>query len=323
MWRQIDSEFAELINEFECFLEKQLPQKGGFLSEVSKKVIQSGGKRLRPAFTILFSMMGEKDIFTDKEYKERVFHTAAAIEILHTATLIHDDIIDSADTRRGKPTVSCSYGTSMAVYTGDFLLVQTMLLLSKSGLDIEYLNTAAKGMEAVCLGEVDQYYQKYKITTVYSYLKRIIKKTALLFSVSATLGARLSGLSDETIKNAAHFGLNFGTAFQLRDDMLDLSSNKNDTGKPVLKDLKDGVITLPLILTARDNKKIRSEIEQFFGSRDDAFADSILKDVIEAGGALKMQGILEKYVIRAKKRLNMMPESKARNILADIVNVIY
>lgn len=322
MWEKINPEFAGLLREFDGFLKEQLPEKSGFLSEVSRTVVTAGGKRLRPAFVLLFAGFGTSTP-DDPRFKERLFSAAAAVELLHTATLVHDDIIDEAHLRRGNVTVSGKYGTNIAVYTGDYLLVKSLSLLAKSELDVSHLSEVARGLASVCIGEVDQFYQKFQLTSPLHYLKRITRKTALLFSVSAALGAKLAGLSDTEIKHAASFGLYFGTAFQIYDDLLDLKSDPRMAGKPVLKDLKDGIVTLPFILAAKHSESVRKSIELFFDSRDERLADEIISSVFRTGGTQDAADMMKRYAEKALKKLSLFPNGSEKAIFTALLNMMF
>ena len=169
-----------VINEelaaFEEYLETALESRNKFLANASRDAVLSG-KRLRPAFTILAALHGVYD-------REKVFPAAASVEVLHAATLVHDDIIDNAKTRRGKITLSEKHNTNLAVYTGDYLLTKSLKLLIKTGLKPEKLNVLARAITLLCEAEVEQYLSKYTVSSVYNYLKRILGKTGVLFSAS-------------------------------------------------------------------------------------------------------------------------------------------
>lgn len=323
MWENIDREFAGHLSNFEEYLKSRLNNKGSFLNQIANTVLNSGGKRLRPAFVILFATLDSFEKLNDEEFRNRLFNAAAAIEILHTATLVHDDIIDDADTRRGRITVSKEYGTKIAVYSGDYLLVKAMSLLAESGLETDNLKALAKGMAAICMGEVDQFFQKFQMTSELSYLKRITKKTAILFSISAAIGAKIGNLPDKDIKNAAKFGLYYGSAFQIRDDILDLKSNEKTEGKPVLKDLAHGIVTLPLIIAAKNNPKINDAINGFFETKDVSLSKEIINEVLKTDSIGKSQDVLNKYLRKSKDILSKLPAGHSSDILLTLCESMY
>ena len=160
--------------------------------------------------------------------RSRIFPAAASVEILHAATLVYDDIIDNAKIRRGQQTISEKHNTNLAVYTGDYLLTKSLRLLLETGLKPEKLDVLARSISLLCEGEVEQYLSKYSVVSVYQYLKRILSKTGILFSASMILGAKTAYLSDDETRRFGHFGMCFGAAFQIRDDLKDLLSEQSD-----------------------------------------------------------------------------------------------
>lgn len=309
MWDKhtfIKEEMAAL----DSYIQAKFPQKGGFLNDTSKKVLLSGGKRLRPMLLILSSMFGEYS-------REKVFPVAAAIETLHTATLVHDDIIDNAETRRGEPSVSAKHGINLAVYTGDYLLVKAVLLLSEAGLPAEKLKEVARALQMVCIGEVEQYMGRHKMPTPRQYLKRIMRKTGILLSASCALGAFSTGCSDEQVKLLGRFGMYYGTAFQIRDDLLDLEATADGIGKPVINDLREGIATIPVIMAARRDENLRRQMKDFFAGTGNA--RQIISNTLAAGGTEEARRLKEKYADKSLKLLKYFPQTEHRNALEESV----
>jgi len=310
LWDNYPEIKAELL-AFEEYLAEKLSSKNEFLRTACRSAVLSGGKRLRPAFTIITAMSGNYR-------REVVFPAAASVEILHTATLIHDDIIDCARTRRGKPTISEKHGINLAVYTGDYLLAKSLRLLVETGLKPERLDALARAVSMICEGEIDQYLGKYEIASVHVYLKRIMRKTGILFSAASLLGAKAGDLDERSLKLFARFGLSFGTAFQIKDDILDMESSERVEGKPVINDLKEGIVTLPVIYAVRNNPELRAEIEGFFDGKGDV--REILHRVSRSGGSKDSQALKRKYVERCRKYLAQLPDSIATRALAEITD---
>jgi heptaprenyl diphosphate synthase len=300
---------------FETLLKEQFGagKKNAYLDKLSLDIIQSGGKRLRPAMAIGAAMAGEYP-------REKVLQAAVGIELLHTATLVHDDIIDNAALRRNKPTVAASEGVSTAVFTGDYLLVKAVLALVSAGLPLDYMKQAALGVQAVCVGEVEQYRGRGELPGFKTYLSRIIRKTGVLFAASCLVGAHLSGLPEETVRRAARFGAYYGIAFQIKDDILDISGEKKVIGKPVGSDLKDGIVTLPVLLAAAESADIRKELAEFLGRQKTGRFNrremaQIMKDVTSSGGMENALKIQRRYTVKAGRALALIPESEGRDIL--------
>lgn len=303
----------ELREEMLCFEEYA---KGVYrpsehlLKRIASEMVLSGGKRLRPALAILSAMYGEYD-------RKKVFPAALGIETLHAATLVHDDIIDKAKTRRGQPTVSAQYGVNMAVYAGDYLYAQSVLLLAESSLPMDRQETVGHAVRSMCAGEVEQYLQRYTVSGVPGYLKRIIRKTGVLFAAACAIGAKAGGLDDKTVKQLTRFGLHFGVAFQIRDDLLDMESTSVVEGKPVVNDLKDGIVTLPLILSAR-NPEVRSAIDACFaGSRD---IKEVLELVRDTGGHRESRELMMKYLKKCQNVLDILPKTAPYNAMNALLN---
>ncbi|NLU52926.1 MAG: polyprenyl synthetase family protein [Clostridiaceae bacterium] len=311
MWDRFPVIKAELA-AFEDYLKSRLSSRIEFLDIASKGVVLSGGKRLRPAFTIIAALHGDYN-------RERVFPAAAAVEILHAATLIHDDIIDNAKTRRGQMTLSEKHNINLAVYTGDYLFAKSLRLLVDTGLKPEKLNVLARTISIICECEIDQYIGKYDIGTVKNYLKRIIGKTGMLFSASLILGAKTANLSDDVARLFGRFGNSFGAAFQIRDDLLDILSDQKTEGKPVLNDLKEGIATLPIIISASKNPELREMVNDFFdGNGGDI--NQLIQAVISSGGIKDSEKLKNRYVQKCKSYIEQMPKTPYTDALNEIVD---
>jgi heptaprenyl diphosphate synthase len=309
MWEKV-SFVQEELDAFETYLKGKYNGRGGFLNKTSRDVILSGGKRIRPALIIISSMFGDYD-------RKKVFPVAAALETLHTATLIHDDIIDCARTRRGGLTVSEKNGINLAVYTGDYLFANSMLLLSESGLPVDKLSYVAKAAKLICAGEVSQYLSKYTLTSVNGYLKRVMKKTGILFTAAASLGAYVAGCNENIVKMLGKTGMNIGIAFQIRDDILDISSSEMKEGKPVGNDLKEGIITLPFIFAAERSEGIKLKIFSFFERKGEI--RTLIQDAINAGGLEDAIALKARYKNRCMPYINALPEGRANQALRELL----
>ena len=312
MWDNYPEIKAELA-AFEEYLEGRLSNKNEFLKNASRNVVMSGGKRLRPAMTIITAMSGEYR-------REAVFPAAAAIEVLHTATLIHDDIIDDAKTRRGQPTLSEKHDINLAVYTGDYLLAKSLRLLVETGLKPERLDIVARAVNLLCEGEIEQYLGKYKIASVNNYLKRVIRKTGVLFSAASLLGARCANLDDDGSRLHARFGISFGAAFQINDDLNDIESDEQSVGKPVINDLKEGIVTLPVILAVKNNPELKGSIVDYFDGKVDV--RTIIRNVISSGGTRDALRLKQKYTEKCRGFLNQLPHSMTTDALNGLVTLL-
>lgn len=273
-------------------------------------LINSGGKMLRPAFLILASRFGELN-------SDKVYNLGAVIEMLHMATLIHDDIIDDATLRRGNETIQSRYGKNYAVFMGDFLFSKCFMLVS-DGTTVENLKKISKVIAKICIGEIDQFSHKFsRNVSINKYLNRIAAKTAALFSLSFYIGASESGCSEKFCKNIGRAGYNLGMAFQIIDDILDFSSEELIIGKPVGNDLKEGIFTLPLIYALKKgNNDLAETLKKELYTNDDI--KGIIKMVDSSGGIEMSRELARKYTDKAFKHLSLLPESNSKDILMDI-----
>ncbi|HHW32216.1 MAG TPA: polyprenyl synthetase family protein [Clostridiaceae bacterium] len=313
MWHKYPEIESELFKVEEC-IKNSITSRNKLLSHITSDVILSGGKRLRPAILILASKFGNYD-------SEKTIPAAGALEILHTATLIHDDIIDRAQLRRGKVTVSEKYGMDMAVYTGDFLLTKAVLMLSKS-IPGDKLEIAARAVKNICEGEVDQFQDRFNVDiSILSYIKRIGRKTAILFAAACAMGAYISGCSDEITRILAKFGMSYGIAFQIRDDINDFFSNEKKSGKPVGSDISKGIITIPIIYALKDitfNKKLLKLLESDNNITQNEVLE-LAEYIRDCGAENASWKLLRKYVDRGLGLLSKLPDIEARSILEELI----
>ncbi|ALV22302.1 MAG: polyprenyl synthetase family protein [Carnobacterium sp.] len=275
--------------------------------------IHAGGKMVRPAYTLLFSKFGKE------QNSERTRSVAAAIELLHMATLIHDDIIDDSPKRRGKPSIQAQYGKDVAVYAGDYLFTVCFRLLSTYATTDNQIEINTRGMERILLGELDQMHLRYKQTmTIRNYLTQISGKTAQLFSLACYSGALEGGQSERFARNGYYIGSHIGMAFQIMDDILDYSQSTENFGKPVLEDVKQGVYTSPLIYALRKNdprlKQLIAKQEQM--TKEDAL--EVQQLVIKLGGLAEAQKLAEKYTQKALKRIQQLPDQVEKEIIREV-----
>lgn len=235
------------MTKVEDLLEQSVKSRRKIAEDASRDLLKAGGKRIRPALTIISAKYGNYD-------SDKVVPMAAALELFHMATLIHDDIIDNSKSRRGIETAQSKYGKDVAVYTGDYLFSKAFMLAAKvnNGEKIVHLS---KFIKAICEGEIEQYASKYDYSTsISTYLKRIKYKTALLFALCCQIGAETAECDVKIARNLRRFGMSLGTAFQLKDDLLDVTSEDAVIGKPTGNDILEGIYTLPLLYTIKQSK---------------------------------------------------------------------
>ncbi|MCC3144043.1 polyprenyl synthetase family protein [Halanaerobium sp. Z-7514] len=287
-------------------------------------LIDGGGKKLRPFLMFLAASFGDYD-------KKVLLDLGSGIEILHMASLIHDDIIDDADLRRGKETAQNRFGKNEAVFIGDFLISKTFDILFEH-LDKETLIKMNKNLRLICEGEIEQAEKKYDFDiSIRDYYRRIRHKTALLFAISSYLGAYVSGIRGKKLNILYKLGLEIGMAFQIQDDILDFNGEESRTGKKIAKDLEEGVITLPLILLlekeeyqqkysnllAKDKFK---NIEPKNRELDQQTIISLTEDVRNSSVLEESREILKVFMQRVDRFLSYLPKNKAKKRLKKLID---
>jgi heptaprenyl diphosphate synthase len=285
-------------------LKSVLSDSEGITREECMSLLSSGGKRLRPYMVINSGLCFSK-------LNSGLINTAVAAELIHMASLVHDDIIDNSSSRRGISTINSVYGNHSAVLSGDFLFARAFSVLSSCRLirEMEYLVEAISQM---CDGEIKQAADAFNTSiTVEEYFKRIGKKTGILISSCCCAGAAAAGASNDQIMAMREYGLNVGYAFQIMDDLLDFVGREAKLGKPVGKDLIQGNITLPVILFMEDKQYgyIKRIISKGIINTEE------YKHIVEG---LKKSGAMERTCMQAR---NCITAAKAA--LKDIKNSEY
>lgn len=312
MWMEYP-ELHEELKQVKTMMHASITIENKQIREAIWAVLESGGKMIRPAYLILFSMWNEN------RNKEEVHAVAAALELLHVATLLHDDVIDEADTRRGQETISARFGNRVAIYAGDYLLTVCYQLLSKYSQDLAGIQLPTDGMMRVVEGELSQMEESYKTdVTIQDYLKRIDGKTAQLFMLSCMMGERFSGMGE--LERARHIGNSIGMAFQLLDDILDYEVSSSELGKPVLEDVAQGIYTMPLIASL---PKCEKELLPLLEKKNQLTATdrlAIQKLVVNAGGVETAKDFASKYTMKAIHQIEKLPEADVKSMLLKITS---
>lgn len=318
MWKNYP-ELAKELNNTLKLMDSNVNLKNKDVEKAVMSMIHSGGKLLRPAYQLLFSQFGEQ-----RDAKKAVA-LAAAIELLHTATLIHDDIVDEADIRRSLPTIRSQFGNSTAVYAGDYLFVSCFKLLADYSSSLKSIQLNSRSMEKILSGELGQMDNRYNVDmTIDQYLENISGKTAELFSLSCFVGAYESGSSERFAKNCGKIGENIGLAFQIIDDVLDYTQSTEQIGKPVLEDVRQGVYSLPLLYALEEGRETLLPYLEKGENLTDNETDKIYELVHSFGGVSKAQKLAEKYTQQALKGITKLPETTidAKKQLLEITQAI-
>ena len=276
--------------------------------------MQSGGKRIRPVFVLLAAKFGQYDIHVVK-------HVAATLELIHTASLVHDDVVDDAALRGGEATVKSKWDNHVAMYTGDYILARSLELMSMIDQPLAH-QILSKTIVEVCLGEIEQIRDKYSFEqNLRIYLRRIKRKTALLIASSCQLGAISTGVTKTNCKSLYRFGYYVGMSYQIIDDILDFTASEAELGKPAGSDLLQGNITLPVLFAMKD-PALKQIIESVNEETSKADMEKIIEAIKASGAIVQASAVSEKYLQKAFNELETLPDNKARKILSQIAKNI-
>ncbi|MDQ0427595.1 heptaprenyl diphosphate synthase [Planomicrobium stackebrandtii] len=299
--------YSDLRPELEM-IEKELEQavdsQSLLLNDASLHLLQAGGKRIRPVFVLLAGKFGNYNI----DVMKRV---AVPLELIHMASLVHDDVIDDSEIRRGQPTVKAQWNNSVAMYTGDFILARALEQIT----EIESPRVheiLSKTLIEVCRGEIIQIKDKYKLDqNLRDYFRRIKRKTALLISSSCELGALVSGTDEKTAAHLRRFGYFIGMSFQIIDDILDFTSTDEELGKPAGSDFIQGNITLP-ILCARKDPEIYTMLKANL-NRDLSNEErlTVVRTIRNSSAIEEAKAMSERYLEKALRELSFLPKGQA------------
>ena len=300
-----DTSLYQLVEDF---FRNTFTTDNPLITEAIKRMLAAGGKRLRPRITLISAEANGANA-------EEHLHLAAYMELIHVATLIHDDVVDNAQTRRGVNATAVDYGNRISVLAGDYLFAWIF-----KNVTAEYPHPVPNILSAtladICDGEVLQLRALGNLDlALAAYIEIVMKKTASLFAASAQCGAIMAGAQGRQIKALRDYGLYYGIAFQMKDDLLDVTADAASIGKPVGNDLQERKMTIPLILAlSRGDEQFRGMVERFYaGSGSDTAA---VLDGIRANGGLEgTQEQIVHYAQRAKLSLAPLEASAAKTEL--------
>lgn len=251
-------EIQQQLDKIDPIIQDNLVHIKGKLGDALRYTFSVSGKKLRPAFVLEFGQL-------QSPINNKLLEIATSVEILHNATLVHDDIIDESPNRHGRSSIQKKYGKQIAVYTGDFLFALSLHLLSNNTSKITNLRVNSTAMQNILSGETEQFGNEYNLKiTKQEYLKQIKGKTAILIGYSCYIGALEGGLKRSQANKAKQIGEAIGMAFQLKDDILDYTATSSVINKPVLADVVNGVYTGPLIFALEKDKthELRSLVKK-------------------------------------------------------------
>ena len=274
-------------------------------------LLGSGGKRIRVVVTLLTGKMLDAD-------KDKLVTLASAIESLHTATLVHDDLIDGALIRRGIPTLNAQWSSAATVLTGDFIFAKAAKLAADTG-SVGVMRIFAETLATIVNGEITQLFSSRWVANREDYYRRIYAKTASLFEASTTTAAILSNASEDIVAAVKEYGYDIGMAFQIIDDILDFTSEQTTMGKPVASDLRQGLITLPVLYFLEnhpDDVDMKNILQSSFCDED--CLGRLLTSIRESGAIELSLNEARNSVQKGLDVLMKLPESQERKALEDL-----
>jgi octaprenyl-diphosphate synthase len=295
--------------------------KSPLIQELSEHLIFSGGKRIRPILLILSSNLFQKNLSNQNEYK-----LAAAVELIHSATLLHDDVVDDSEIRRGKKTANAIWDNKASILVGDYLFSTAFQLMTQTK-NLEVLSLLSKASSIMADGEVMQLENSTNINiTKEQYFNIIFGKTAILFSAACEAGSLINNQNLEISNSLRDFGKNLGIIFQIIDDLLDYTSDDKTLGKQVGNDFFEGKITLPVILayenSNQDDKNKMSDLFQkslISSEKNHEDFQNIFNLIEKNGGFEKSANLVKEFEIKALNNLQIFSDSKVKENLQIIL----
>ncbi len=315
---EIYEPIREQLRMFDEELKSRLHSDNELVRQINKYILDMPGKRLRPALVLLSAGMGN---YRDNE----AIPVAAVVEIIHTATLFHDDVVDNSDLRRGQPTVNSKWGDGISIVLGNHWYSRAFSVLSHLKIP-KILEMLLEVINRICIGELEQLKRRYDLSfTEQEYLEIVKNKTACLMSFCCRAGALIGEISPGQTESLANYGLNLGVAFQIVDDCLDFSGTEEKMGKSLGSDLLEGKLTLPLIYAMNAaNKRDVERIKNSFRLRQINSNDANeIKNIVKQHRAIDYSlGKAEEYRDISKNQLKSLKDSEYRdalNLFADYV----
>lgn len=313
--QQIQRPIAESLKEFDTFVAEQFRTDNSLMGEMLQDALSSRGKGMRPMLLMLSAALCSGGYVGKRSYIG-----AMMVEMIHLSSLIHDDVIDEAPTRRGKPSLNAKWQSKRAVLAGDYILARNLSIGLSSG-QFDLVTHIVGAIATLCEGEFiqDDCARRHTMSRD-EYLSIIAKKTASLISISVSAGARSAGASQDKINAMREYGRALGMAFQIQDDILDYTPSAN-SGKTTYQDLVEGKITLPLLIPLeRASESEREQILELVrrASESEEACEAVAKYVTEQRGVELAQEVMREYLNRAIMNLSSFPESEYRSALVDL-----
>ena len=286
-----------------------------WLAKLLGHSLKSGGKRIRPALTLLSGKFYDYNL-------DYLLPMATAVELLHTATLVHDDAIDNSLVRRGRPTINKVWGSEKAVLLGDYLFANAGELTTTTQ-NLRVIKLVARTIMTISSGELNQALNAFNLEqTRQDYLQRISRKTASLFSLATESGAVLSQAPEKSIQVLIDYGYNLGIAFQIVDDILDFAGTEEEVGKPVGSDLAQGTLTLPAILLLERYPE-DNPVKKLFHNEDEQKNIELAIELVRNSSIVEeCYRVASDYCARACRNLNLLPDSESCQALIQLADYV-
>ena len=284
--------------------------------ETSRHLVEAGGKRLRPLLTLLGAQFGDPN-------KNGIIEAAVVCELTHLATLYHDDVMDEAALRRGVPSANERWGNTVAILTGDYLFAKASDMLADLG--PEAVRLQARTFERLVIGQITETQGSTSgLSPLDHYLKVVADKTGSLIATSARFGGLLSGASPQDVEALTRFGEKIGIVFQLADDVIDISSESNESGKTPGTDLREGVPTLVTLFILESNDPADAELKEILAKpiTDEAVVAETLKKLRTHPALKKSRDLLHEYAAKAKEEITGLPDIAAKRALVELCQTI-
>lgn len=310
------NEVGEPLKQVEADLIASFQDASHEAQDVALHLVKGGGKRVRPMMTLLVAKLFDNDV-------SDAIPVAVASEMIHMATLVHDDVIDESSTRRGQPTVNNIWNGHVSVLAGDALLAKALVILVDQS-SPAIVRIMADMIYRMCEGEIAQHTSIFDVNqTEEAYFSRIQKKTALFFAACCEAGALINGAKSDEAEAMRNFGLYIGMAFQIIDDLLDVTASKEVLGKPVGSDLVSGVLTLP-ILHMLSQPKTGSWLKEVLANPP--IPQDILEQIFSAihtnGTVEYTESVADSFIQRAKQELKKVPHGPVNDLLFSVADMI-
>jgi heptaprenyl diphosphate synthase len=303
--------FRSDMNYIERELDRAIDTKESVLQKASSHLLKAGGKRIRPVFVLLGGKFGTYDI-------ERLKLVAVPLELIHMATLVHDDVIDDAELRRGKMTVKSKWDNRIAMYTGDYILARALMMVAELP-NPQIHKILSRAMVDLCIGEIEQIRDLNNWEqNLRHYLRRIKRKTALLIAISCQLGAIAADAPAYVVRQLYAYGYNVGMAFQITDDILDFTGSEKTLGKPAGSDLRQGNITLPALYAYHRSP----DAARFRTLAEENRVDEMIQAIRQGEGIDVARRLANRYLARAAQALEGLPDNRSKDALLKIARFI-